>query len=91
MKSFLIVLSNVLKKDHPDAKLEFYVSRRSKFVHMGSNVSLNKIKDYERILREIEELWKCKKTDDKFQYCKPYLTASTKWKFDYVIFKKKYD
>ena len=47
MKSFLIVLSNVLKKDHPDAKLEFYVSRRSKFVHMGSNVSLNKIKDYE--------------------------------------------
>ena len=61
MKSFLIVLVNVLKKDHPGVKLEFYVSRRSKFVHMGSDVSLNKIKNYEKILREIEELWKVKK------------------------------
>ena len=91
MKSFLIVLMNVLKKDHPDVKLEFYVWRRSKFVHMGSDVSLNKMKNYEKILMEIEELWKVKKTDDKFEYCEPYLIASTKWKYDYIIFKKKHD
>ena len=54
MKSFLIVLMNVLEKDHPDVKLEFYVTRRSKFVHMGSDVSLNKMKNYEKILMEIE-------------------------------------
>ena len=33
----------------------------------------------------------CKKTDDKFYYCEPYLIASTKWKFDYIIFKRNYD
>ena len=69
MKTFLICLSNVLKKDHPDIKLEFYVSRRSKFVHMGLDVPLNNIRNYEKILREIEGLWNIKKTDDKFYYC----------------------
>ena len=53
MKTFLICLSNVLKKDHPDIKLEFYVSRGSKFVHMGSDVPLNNIKNYEERLIKI--------------------------------------
>ena len=91
MKTFLICLSNVLKKDHHYIKLEFYVSRRSKFVHMGSDVPLNNIKNYEEILIRIQGLWNVKKTDDKFYYCKPYSIASTKWKFDYIIFKKNYD
>ena len=60
MKTFLVCLSNVLKKDYPDIKLEFYVSRRSKVVHMGSDVPLNNIRSYEKILREIEGLWNVK-------------------------------
>ena len=76
MKTFLTCLSNVLKKDRPDIKLEFYVSTRSKFVHMGSDVPLNNIKNYEEILIKIQGLWNVKKTDDKFYYCEPYLTAS---------------
>ena len=38
MKTFLIMLQNSLKKDHPDVVVEMYVSRRSKFVHMGIDV-----------------------------------------------------
>ena len=91
MKTFVICLSNVLKKDRPNIKLKFYVSRRSKFVHMGSDVPLNNIKNYVEILIKIQGLWNVKETDDKFYYCKPYLIASTKWKFDYIIFKKNYD
>ena len=71
MKAFMICLSNVLKKDHPDIKLEFYVSRRSKFVHMGSDVPLNNIKNYEEILIKIQGLWNVKKTDDKFYFANP--------------------
>ena len=44
-KTFLIILDNVLKNDHPDADLGFYVSKRSKFVHMGSDVPLSKVKN----------------------------------------------
>ena len=54
MKTFLIILDNVLKKDHPDVDLGFYVSRRSKFVHMGSDVPLSKIKNIQEILLKIE-------------------------------------
>ena len=48
MKTFLIILDNVLKKDYPEIDLGFYVSRRSKFVHMGSNVPLSKIKNIQK-------------------------------------------
>ena len=86
MRIFLVILENVLKKDHPDCDLRFHVSRRSKFVHMGSEVPLSKINKYQEILTKTEGLWSAKKKDDKFSYCEPYLIASTKWKYDYIIF-----
>ena len=61
MKTFLVILENVLKKDHPDINLGFYVSRRSEFVHMGSDVPLTKIKNFQELLRQIEGLWLAKK------------------------------
>ena len=61
MKAFLIILDNVLKKDHPDVDLGFYVLRRSKFVYMGSDVPLSKIKNIKEILLKIEQLWLVKK------------------------------
>ena len=66
IKSFLIILPNVLKKDHADVKFEFYLSRRSKFVHMGLDVPLMKISKCQEILELIEKLWIEKKKDDKF-------------------------
>ena len=81
----------MLKKDYPDVELNFYLSRRSKYVHMGSDVPLSKIKNIEKILQQIENLWLVKKTDDKFGYCEPYLIASAKWKYDYIIFRKNYN
>ena len=38
MKTFLIMLQNSLKKDHPEVAVEMYVSRRSKFVHMDMKI-----------------------------------------------------
>ena len=35
MKVFLVALREAVKKDYSDIDFEFYVSRRSKFVHMG--------------------------------------------------------
>ena len=50
MRSFLIILQNVLKKDHSDVNFEFYLSRRSKFVHMGLDVPLSKISNSQEIV-----------------------------------------
>ena len=85
-KTFLIMLNNVLKKDYPNLEVEFYLSRRSKFVHMGLDMFLRKIQNYEQLINDIDKLWNNKKQDDKFIFCEPYLIHSTKWKFDYVIF-----
>ena len=90
MQTFLIILYNELKKDYPDVELAFYVSRRSRYVHMGSDTPINKLKNIENILHKIQLLWYEKKTDNKFDYCEPYLIASTRWKYDYIIFRKNY-
>ena len=91
MKTFIILLKNVLKKDFPDIELAFYVSRRSKFVHMGLDVQLTKISNSGDIINAIEKYWLEKKTDDNFIFFEPYLSASTKWKYDYIDFRKNYD
>ena len=55
MKTFIIMLKNVLKKDYPDIELAFYVSRRSKFVHMGFDVQVTKISHSRDIINAIEK------------------------------------
>ena len=44
------MLNNVLKKDYPNLEVEFYLLRRSKFVHMGLDVSLFKIQNREQLM-----------------------------------------
>ena len=88
MKTFLIMLQNSLKKDHPEVVVEMYVSRRSKFVHMGIDLPLNKKPNHEQFILHIENFWNQKKTDGKFKFVNPYLINCTKWKFDYIIFEE---
>ena len=85
MKTFLIKLQNQLKKDHADVNFEFYVSRRSKFVHMGLDIPLNKIAHSEEIMAFIEKFWMEKKKDDIFKFVNPSLIFSTRYKFDYIL------
>ena len=89
MRTFLIALDKALKKDHSDLKFEFYLSRRSKFVHMGLDVPLISISKHQEIINFIEKYWHDKKTDDKFEFTDPRLISATKFKFDYIIFQKK--
>ena len=90
MQSFLILLNGELKKDFPELDFGFYVSRRNRYVHMGSDVALHRIPDYQKITDKIKLLWYQKKEDDKFTFCDPYLIASMKWKYDYINFSKNY-
>ena len=85
MKTVVIML-----KDHPKDCVEMYVSRRSKFVHMGLDVPLSKIDTSELFVRDSENFWNKKKTDDKFKFVEPYLTNCTRYKYDYIIFEKNY-
>ena len=90
MRTFLILLDCELKKDYPGLELGFYLSRRSRYVHMGSNIPLNRLDNFQSIINKIQQLWFERKTDDKFDFCEPYLIVSTRWKYDYIIFRKNY-
>ena len=88
MKAFLVALREIVKKDYPDINFEFYLSRRSKFVHMGLDMPLISIVNHREILKVIENYWNDNKEDDLFKICVPRLIAATKFKYDYTIFQK---
>ena len=88
MKVFLVALREAEKKDYSDISFEFYVSRRSKFVHMGLDIPLISIVKYREIIAFIKDFWNQNKEGDVFKFCVPRLIAATKYKFDYIIFEK---
>ena len=88
MKAFLVALREIVKKDCPDINFEFYLSQRSKFVHMGLDMPLISIVNHREILKVIENYWNDNKEDDLFKICVPRLIAATKFKYDYIIFEK---
>ena len=88
MKAFLVALREIVKKDYPDINFEFYLSRRSKFVHMGLDMPLISIVNQREILKVVENYWNDNKEDDLFKICVPRLIAATKFKYDYTIFEK---
>ena len=88
MKAFLVALREIVKKDYPDINFEFYLSRRSKFIHMGLDMPLISIVNHREILKVIENYWNDNKGDDLFKICVPRLIAATKFKYDYIIFEK---
>ena len=54
MRTFLILLDCELKKDYPGVELDFYLSRRSRYVHMGSNIPLNRLDNFQSIINKIQ-------------------------------------
>ena len=55
MEAFLVALKEVVKKDYPNIEFEFYLSRRSKFAHMGLDGPLISIPDHLKIVRFIQD------------------------------------
>ena len=67
---------------------EFFLSRRAKNVHMGLNCSLSTLREHEKIISDIEEIWLLKRQDTKFKFVVLQLIHVNKWKFDYIIFRR---
>ena len=88
MKTFIHILQNRLSNKYPDIEFGFYVSRRSRYVHMGLDKSILSYEERYDITSDIMQIWSEKKQDDRFTIVKPHLINSTKWRFDYIIFEK---
>ena len=88
LKKRVQLLKAYLAKKFPEvACADFYLSRRSNYVHMGLNIPLYSIKNYPDFIEEINKFL-AKDLDSRFQLVYPQLVLTVKWNFDYIILRK---
>ena len=87
MKRIVQLLKSYFVKKFPELNdgVGFYLSQRSKFVHVGLDLPLYSIKNYPDL---IEEIYKFLAMESGFELVYPRLVLTVKCKFDYIIAKK---
>ena len=89
VKFYINRWETMLKQKYPEIKPEIYYSRRKKLVHLALDKSIDQYRNYTDFLKEIESFFE-RHFKNEFELCKPIKVVNTiKWKFDYVIFRKR--
>ena len=87
MKRCVQLLKNHWLKKFPEVNVGFYLSLRSNFVHMGLDVPLYSIDNYQDFIDEINNFLS-KDLGSCFEFVYPQCVLTVKWKFDYIICRK---
>ena len=88
VKAFLYILRKILTEKYSDVEFDFYLSSRSKNVHVGLNCNIMSLPEHVNIISDIENIWIEKRQDTQFKFVMSYLLHTTKWKYDYIVFSK---
>lgn len=90
IRQFSKLLEANLNVTFPDLKCEIYSSKRREYVHLCLDRNLWEYKERDNVIEYIEKYkvfgYDVSKTH---KYVFPTRISATRWKFDYVIFKKK--
>lgn len=83
-------LESILKEKFPDIPLhEIYFARRRKNIHFAFEKTIFDVRRKKEFLEEVEKFYNIHLKKD-FELLKPPRVIHTiKWKFDYVIFRKR--
>ena len=82
-------LEVILKNKFPEINPELYYSRRKKLVHMALDKCVYDYRNYRQLLYEISDFFHRHFRRDFIFYRPIRLVPTIKWKFDYVIFRKR--
>ena len=82
-------LEVILKNKFPEINPELYYSRRKKLIHMALDKCIYEYRRYRHLLDEISEFFERHFRRDFVFYQPIRLVPTIKWKFDYVIFRKR--
>ena len=85
MKTFIHILKRILSEKYHDVEFDFYLSSRSRNLHMGLNYNILKLSEHVHIISNIEKIWNEKRQDNKFVFVMPYLIHTSRWKNDYIV------
>ena len=83
-------LERIMNEKHPHIDSKFYRSRRKKIVHFGIERSIQQYEDNLKFIEDIELFFLRNLRNSDFELVKPpQLVNSVKWKYDYVVFRKR--
>ena len=88
IKKITLQLKKFFKQKFHDLNAGFYVSKRNMCVHMGLEKSIFSYSSYKEIIEEYNKFFK-EHLSNKFIVTKLQLLHTTKWKFNYIISRKK--
>ena len=89
IKLFIYKLELLMKEKYPQIKIDFYCSRQKKNIHIGLDRGLFSFSEYSSVIKDFAQFFLKNKTDDEFEFVKPLLNHSAKWRYNYVIFRKR--
>ena len=82
-------LETILKEKYPEMTSEIDYSRRKKLVHLALEKLIDQYPNYLMFLKDIESFFN-KNFKNEFEFCRSIKIVHTiKWKFDYIIFRKR--
>ena len=89
VKILINCLETIFKEKYPEISPEIYCSRRKKRVHLALKKSTDQYQNYLNFLKDIESFFNRNFKND-FEFCRQIKLVNTiKWKFDYIIFRKR--
>ena len=80
IKSFLLVLKSTLNEKYPNLKVDFYVSCRNWYGHMGLDQPLHSISYCEKFINDIESIWTARKHNGSFVFFLSWIDSFSKVK-----------
>ena len=83
-------LERIMNEKYPHIDSRFYCSRRKIVVHFGIERSIQQYKDYLKFIEDIELFFLRNLKNSDFELYKlPQVVNSVKWKYDYIVFRKR--
>ena len=84
----ILQLEKHFKQKFPELDAGFYISKRNMCVHMGLNKAIFSYSNYKAIIDEYKNFLE-EHLSDNFIVNNRQLIHTAKWKFDYIISRKK--
>ena len=92
IQHFTKALEVHLKENFPELNISLYVSKRKEHMHLGLDIALFMYNRHDQLIREIEKFKMLSyKINQKYKIVYPMHVYSTKWKYDYIIMKRRQD
>ena len=88
IRAYIGPLEKVLQQRFNNLNMSLFVSRSSKYVHLGLEVPLLSARVSSELIAIIRNFEKDDR-DSKYCFVFPKLIHTTKWKHDYIIFQRK--